>query len=91
MKISKYVLIVTILIISIILGLRISSFLSSLTTVDHEYNTIYTRNYKEDKFNDSLIGKTKYEIVKILGESFEKTKLDSFNAIIYTDKKIVFI
>lgn len=76
-----------ILIVSIILGLRISNFLSSLTTVDYEYNTIYTRNYKEDKFNDSLIGKTKYEIVKILGESFEKTKLDSFNAIIYTDKK----
>lgn len=61
--------------------------MSRIETVDYEYNTIYTTNYDDNKFNDNLLGKTKTEILTTLGEPFNKTKLDFYNAIVYTDKK----
>jgi hypothetical protein len=61
-------------------------FLNRIDQADPDYNTIYTDHYKEDLFTKALLGKTEVEIIKTLGEPFSKTKLEYFDAILYTNQ-----
>ncbi len=66
---------------------RFYKFIGRIDTADPEYNTIYTKGYKEKGFNTNLIGLTESQITNVLGEPFSKTKLEYFNAILYTNRK----
>jgi hypothetical protein len=66
---------------------KLYKFISRIETSDPEYNTIYTADYNEKVFNKDLIGMTETKVINKLGEPFSKTRLDYFNALIYSNHK----
>jgi len=78
------------IILILIIGFSLYKTCQFLNRIDHsdpEYNTIYSDNYKEKLFNNSLLGMTQKQVIKILGEPLSKTQLEYFNAILYTNHK----
>ncbi|MFD2907627.1 hypothetical protein ACFSX9_02655 [Flavobacterium ardleyense] len=74
--------------ILIIFGIyKINIFLDRIENSDPEYNTIYAQNFNEELFQNRLIGKSKNEIIEIIGNPLSKTKLKYFDAILYTNFK----
>jgi hypothetical protein len=66
---------------------KIYRFVSRIETSDPNYNTIYTAAFNEKVFNNELIGMAENKVVATLGEPFSKTKLDYFNALLYSNHK----
>ncbi len=66
---------------------KVNIFLDRIVNSDPEYNTIYSQNFNEKLFQNQLIGKSKNEIITIIGNPLSKTKLKYFDAILYTNFK----
>jgi hypothetical protein len=56
----------------------VSQSLNGIAQTDFVYNTIYSDNFRESIFNESLIGKSKNQIFEILGRPFSETNLSFF-------------
>jgi hypothetical protein len=81
---------IAVIILILVLGFasfKACRFLNRIDHADPNYNTIYTDKYKEEIFNTTLLGMSENEIIKTLGEPFSKTKLEYFDAILYTNHK----
>lgn len=66
---------------------KLNKIIGVFDTADSDYNTIYTGGYKEKVFNTDLVGMTESSVIKSLGEPYLKTKLEYFNAFLYSNHK----
>lgn len=78
---KKIILTIAVLIVFLVL---IMIWLDKAISPDPEYNTVYTENYTEEIFNDSLIGLTENELNDKIGKPFKKKRLNHFHSILYS-------
>lgn len=56
-----------------------------LSKNDADNNTVYSSKYKEELFNEFLIGKSEKNLIKLLGEPLQRTTETYHNKILYTN------
>lgn len=85
MKIAYRLVIIFCVIALAIFGLKRCFYLIGHS--DPDFNTVYSTRFKEDQFNDNLIGKNEQYLKKLLGEPLDRYKHSFNNLILYTINK----
>jgi hypothetical protein len=88
---TKLLWLIPIIIIAIFIY-KLQREIHLISVSDPDYNSVYSSNYSEKNFNETLIGKNEKQLIQILGEPLSKTSENYTNNILYTDNKdVVFL
>jgi hypothetical protein len=68
------------------IGLLIISYIANKAiTPDPDYNTVYSKKYKEEYFNNKLIGLSETALIQLLGTPLKREYCDFNDTYIYTN------
>ena len=83
---KKILYIISLIILVLFIGLLIISYIANKAiTPDPDYNTVYSKKYKEEYFNNKLIGLSETELIQLLGTPLKREYCDFNDTYIYTN------